>query len=350
MHHLYGRYRLPCTPLVPSVDTGVEYWSVELPRLATDSFATTCAMEIPMLAELRQRLEEQGYRAGVVPTQRLAHLREDIEARHRDGLFDQEFYQERLASFDWQPPESLADAQSIIVVAIPDPQRQITLTWKGGATPIIVPPTYLHWQQVDKRVEDALTDALSPMGYHVALANLPKKLTAVRSGLAAYGRNNVTYVPGLGSFHRLVILWSDLPCEGDNWRELRTMEACEKCQACRHACPTGAIHADRFLLHAERCLTFLNEKPPEVPFPDWVDPSWHNCLVGCLHCQRVCPENKQMRGWIEGDEVFTEEEAAHLLQGTAQEHLPPEMAAKLERLDLIELLEVLPRNLAPLLA
>jgi epoxyqueuosine reductase len=307
-------------------------------------------MEIPMLAELRQRLEEQGYKGGVLPARHLPDLREDIEARHRDGLFDQEFYEERLTSFDWQPPESLPGAQSIIVVAVPDPQRQIAFTWGGDSIPAIVPPTYLHWQDVDQRVENALTEALSPDGYQVALANLPKKLTAVRSGLAAYGRNNVTYVPGLGSFHRLVLLWSDLPCEEDNWRELRMMEACEKCQACRRACPTGAIHPDRFLLRAERCLTFLNEKPPEVPFPDWVDPSWHNCLVGCLHCQRVCPENKEVRDWIEGDEVFTEEETALLLKGTAQEYLPPEMVAKLQRLDLTELLEVLPRNLAALLA
>jgi epoxyqueuosine reductase len=302
-----------------------------------------------MLTELQQRLEEQGYRAGVVPAQQLGDLREDIEARHRDGLFDEEFYEERLTSFDWEPPDSLPSAQSVIVVAVPDPQRRITLTWQGVATPVIVPPTYLHWQDVDKRVEDAFTKALSQEGYQVALANLPKKLTAVHSGLAAYGRNNVTYVPGLGSFHRLVILWSDLPCDEDKWQELRMMEACEKCQACRRACPTRAIGPDRFLLHAEHCLTFLNEKPPEVPFPDWVDPSWHNCLVGCLYCQRACPENKQVRDWIEGDEVFTEEETTLLLEETPQEHLPPETVAKLERLDLTELLEVLPRNLSALL-
>lgn len=302
-----------------------------------------------MLAELQPQLEEQGYRAGVLPARRLGDLREDIEARHRDGLFHEEFYDERLTSFDWEPPDSLPDAQSIIVVAVPDPQRRMTFTWKGAAAPVIVPPTYLHWQDVDKRVEDALMEALAPKRYQVALANLPKKLTAVRSGLAAYGRNNVTYVPGTGSFHRLVILWSDLPCEEDDWQEPRMMVACEKCQACQRACPTGAIDPDRFLLRAERCLTFLNEKPPEVPFLDWVQPSWHNCLVGCLHCQRVCPENKQVRNWIEGDEVFTEEETAHLLEGTAQAHFPPQIVAKLERSGLTGLLEVLPRNLSALL-
>jgi hypothetical protein len=50
-----------------------------------------------------------------------------------------------------------------------------------------------------------------------------------------------------------------------------------------------------------------------------------------------------------GDEVFSEEETALLLEGTAPEHLPPKTREKLERLDLIDLLDVLPRNLRALL-
>ncbi|HJX39202.1 MAG TPA: 4Fe-4S double cluster binding domain-containing protein [Anaerolineae bacterium] len=302
-----------------------------------------------MLEEVLLQLVARGYRGGAVSTLHLHDLRADIEARHRDGLFEAEFYKERLTSFDFEPPEILPNATSIIAVALPDPQTQITFTWRREAVPAIVPPTYLHWCEVDKRVADALADILAPSGYRVALANLPKKLTAVRSGLAAYGKNNVSYVPGMGSFHRLVALWSDLPAKEDNWHDLRIMDACQKCQACQRACPTGAIASDRFLLHAERCLTFLNEKPAEVPFPEWVDPAWHNCLVGCLHCQRACPENKKVRDWIVGDELFSEEETALLLDGVAQERLPSETVAKLERLDLIELLEIIPRNLSALL-
>jgi len=302
-----------------------------------------------MLDELESRLQERGSVMRTLSTRRLVDLQRDIETHHRKGLFDKEFYSERLKSFDWAPPDSLPHAQSLIVVAVPDPQRRITFTWQGQSIPAIVPPTYLHWQEVDKQVFDLLAEVMGPAGHHLALANLPKKLTAVRSGLAAYGRNNVTYVPGMGSSHRLVVLWSDLPCEEGTWQELRMMDACEYCQACQRACPTGAISSDRFLLRAERCLTFLNEKPPEVPFPPWVDPSWHNCLVGCMRCQKVCPENKEVRDWVEGGEVLSEEETGLLLDGGAQDHLPPELVAKLERLDLIELLDVIPRNLGALL-
>ncbi|MCK5093868.1 MAG: hypothetical protein KAR18_04015 [Spirochaetes bacterium] len=51
-------------------------------------------------------------------------------------------------------------------------------------------------------------------------------------------------------------------------------------------CPTGAIDSNRLLIYGERCLTYFNERPGV--FPDWIEHSWHKCLVGCLECQRVC--------------------------------------------------------------
>lgn len=303
-----------------------------------------------MLTAVLTGLEELGYEVAAVSTRHLDGLRRDIQARYEDSLFDEEFYQERLTSFEWEPPASLPGAKSIFVVSVPDPPVRITFTWLEKPASVIVPPTYLHWRDVDRRVEKTMGEILDRSGYGVFLANLPKKLTAVRSGLAAYGKNNVTYVPGMGSFHRLVVLWSDVPCEEGQWQELRMMKPCEKCKACLRACPTGAIDPNRFLLRAERCLTFLNEKPQDVPFPSWVDPSWHNCLVGCLHCQRVCPENGEVKDWIERDEVFSEEETALLLDGVAIDELPSATAAKVERLDLTDLLEILPRNLSTLLS
>jgi epoxyqueuosine reductase len=302
-----------------------------------------------VLDQLQRWLGEQGYAGGILPSQHLADLREDIDARHGAGLLDEDLYHEYLASFDVEPPETPFRTSSIIAVAVPDPPRRITFARQGEPIPTIVPPTYLHWRELDKHVEEGVAEILGPMGHQVTLANLPKKLTAVRSGMAAYGRNNITYVPGMGSFHRLVVLWSDLPYDEDEWQELRMMEACDECRACQRACPTSAIDPDRFLLHAERCLTFLNEKPSEIPFPEWIDPSWHNCLVGCLRCQRVCPANKEVRDWVEGDEEFSEQETTLLLDGVDQERLAPETLAKLERLDLTDLLEVLPRNLKALL-
>lgn len=296
---------------------------------------------------VQNRLEEHGYRGRVVSTQRLADLEAGIEGHNAKGLIDGELYEEYLAEFEFDPPDDLRDAKSVIIVAVPHPPTRITFAVDGQPLPVFVPPTYLHYHEIDQQVQDLLAEALAPLGYRVAKATIPKKLLAVRSGLGRYGKNNICYVPGLGSFHLLVALWSDLPCPQDSWREPQMLEKCQTCTACLRKCPTGAITSERFLIRAERCITFHNEKPTDIPFAEWIDPSGHNCLVGCLHCQRVCPENKDVREWIEeAEEGFSEEETARLLEGVPLDRLPVPMVEKLQRLDLVRLLDVVPRNLS----
>ncbi len=302
-----------------------------------------------MTSLLFQLLEERSYQGRIVSIQRLHDLRDDIEAHYRKGLLDEAFYQECLTGFVFSPPESLPEAQSLIVVAVRQPQIRFIFAWNGKQIPAVVPPTYLHWRETDRQVESVLTGTLGPKGHRVAPAKLPKKLLAVRSGLATYGKNNIAYVAGMGSFHRLTAFYSDLLCEQDDWREPMMMERCQHCSACLHHCPTGAITSERFLLHAERCITFHNEKPGGVPFPEWLDPSWHNCLVGCLHCQRACPENRDCLAWIEEGAEFSAEETALLLGGTPLDQLPAGTAQKLRRWDMVDLLDILPRNLRVLL-
>ena len=315
---------------------------------------------IKMSEELFSQLEEWGYDGRVVAIQHLGDLQEEIEGRYRQGLFDEEFYQEWLTGFAFGPPDSLPEARSMIIVAVPQPQTRVTFTWacpersRRDREPVrlIIPPTYFE-QKTQKRVREFLARVLEPAGYRVAEAALPKKLLAVRSGLAAYGKNNISYVPGMGSFFGLVAVYSDLPAQEDNWREPQVMESCQSCSACLRHCPVGAIPSaplragtsERFLLHAERCITFHNEKPGDVPFPAWIDPAWHNCLIGCMHCQRVCPENREFLHWVEERVEFSQEETALLLQGVALDQLPPATAKKLEQSDTVDLLDVLPRNL-----
>jgi len=316
------------------------------------------------MEELFSQLKEHGYQGRIVSIQHLGDLQEEIEGRYRQGLFDKEFYQEWLTGFAFSPPDSLPEARSMIVVAVPQPQTRVTFTWAcpeprpehsrrgsrrdGEPVRFIIPPTYFE-QKTENRVRELLARVLEPAGYRVAEAVLPKKLLAVRSGLAAYGKNNISYVPGMGSFFGLVAVYSDLRAQEDNWQEPQMMETCQNCSACLRHCPVGAIPSERFLLRAERCITFHNEKPGDVPFPAWIDPSWHNCLVGCLHCQRVCPQNREFLHWVEERVEFSQEETALLLQGVALDQLPPATAKKLEQSDVVELLDVLPRNLGVLL-
>jgi epoxyqueuosine reductase len=298
--------------------------------------------------EVLTKLRGQGYQARLVSIDHLSELQEEFEGCLGQGLIDPELYETYLAGISFSLPDDLPEARSIIVVAVPQPRTRITFAWDREPVTAIVPPTYPE-RQMDLRVHAMLRRILEPEGYRVVAAVLPKKLLAVRSGMAAYGRNNITYIPGLGSFHGLVTAFSDGPALDDHWQEPQMMERCENCSACRNHCPTGAIAADRFLLHAERCISFHNEKPDAVPFPAWLDPSWHNCLVGCLHCQRICPENKEVWKRVEDGVSFSRRETAMLRTGLPFDQLPAATVEKLERVNLDAYAKALPRNLNALL-
>jgi epoxyqueuosine reductase len=305
------------------------------------------------MEELLSPMEERGYKGRIVSIQHLSDLQKEIEKHYKQGLLDEEFYQESFTWLTSNPPANLPEARSLIVVAIPQPQTRVTFTWNGETLPLLIPPTYVAYRKTNRQVEDLLVGILDPAGYRAVRAALPVKLLAVRSGLGAYGKNNICYVPEMGSFHRLVAFYSDFPCQEDNWQELQMMESCQNCSACLRNCPTGAIPSaplragtsERFLLHAERCITFHNERGGNFPFPAWLDPSWHNCLVGCLHCQKVCPQNKDFLEWVEEGAEFSQEETALILEGIPSDQLPVATVRKLEQLDMMEYLDGLPRNL-----
>jgi epoxyqueuosine reductase len=298
--------------------------------------------------ELMVRLEEEGMRGRLVSVQHVQDLHEEIDGRKKDGLLDEKLYEAYLNWFDFRLPDDMPDAQSLIVVAVPQDQVPVTFSLDGKDLSLIVPPTYCY--STDEPVRKLLLNILKSKGYDLIKAALPLKLLAVHSGLARYGVNNIAYVDGMGSFCRLVAFYTDLPCERDTWVESRSMAHCENCSACYKTCPSGAIDQNRFLVRAERCITFLNEKPGGVPFPAWVDPSWHNCVVGCLRCQKKCPMNRDRVSSFEKEVTFSQVETTQIIEGTSRDDLPVETARKLEELCIINYLNELPRNLSALFA
>lgn len=311
----------------------------------TRTEATTPSNATQTTEELLNHLAEHDCKARITSAKHIQDLQEEIEGQYNQGLLDKEFYHERLAYFDFRAPETLREAKSLIIVAIPRPQSQATFTWNGEKHALIVPPTYVANERTRRRIQKLLTEILAPKGYRVAPTALPLKLLATRSGLAEYGRNNICYVPNMGSFLQLTAFYSDLPCQKDNWQKPQMMKNCQNCHACQHNCPTNAIPNDRFLLHAERCIVYHNEKKGNIPFPTWISLSAHNCLVGCMHCQKICSQNKPFLQWIEEKEEFSQEETALLLQGASLNKLNTATKRKLKHLDLLEDADIIPRNL-----
>jgi epoxyqueuosine reductase len=300
----------------------------------------------PQLSEaLYESIEKQGFQGKIVSIAHLKELQEDIEVHRKKGLLYKELYDAYLASFDFECQRKLAGAHSLIIISVPQPQVRIMFVREDRSYPVIIPPTYNF--SGDDQVADLLEAHLEPQGYRLEKVRLPQKLLAVRSGLAQYGKNNITYVKGSGSFYRPVVFISDFPCEADSWREPAVMEQCDKCSACVKACPTAAVGSDRFLLHAECCLTFLNERPKD--FPKWLSPDWHNSLVGCMTCQKVCPANRDVLKWIESGVTFEHAETALILDGASHDQLSRKTLAKLKKLDMMEYYDVLGRNLRVLI-
>jgi len=299
----------------------------------------------PLTEELFLHLKQFGFAARVVSIQRLYELKDEIENRHTQGQLADEFYQERLNFYRFNPPGDLPSVKSLIVVAIPRPQTPVRFTTNGKKFTLILPPTYSGYSETSRKIGEILNEFFRNLGYRVASAALPLKLLAARSGLVEYGRNNVSYIPGMGSFFQLAAFYSNLPCVEDSWQEARMMDRCQHCRACQKTCPTGAIAADRFLLHAERCIVFHNERSGSHPFPSWIDPAVHHCLMGCMSCQQICLENKPFLNWFDDGQDFSAEETTLLLSGTPRAGLPAETVKKLESLELIDDVEKLPRNL-----
>ena len=287
----------------------------------------------------------KGIQAKIVSIEHVGELETEIMTLYQNGLLNPDLYNAYLASFDFACQQKFNNARSLIIASVPQPQIRITFYREDQAYPVIVPPTYYF--AIDNEVADLLKADLEPQGYRLQKVRLPDKLLAVRSGLAQYGKNNITYVEGTGSFQRPVAFISDYPCGQDSWGNASVLENCANCSACRKACPTNAIVSDWFQLYAERCLTFHNERTDA--FPQWLSPSWHNCLVGCMICQKVCPANKDVVKWIKSGATFDDEETNLILAGVSKERLAPKTLEKLKRLDLMSYYDVLPRNLKALI-
>jgi epoxyqueuosine reductase len=293
-------------------------------------------------------LLQEGCKVKVVSVEHIAELQSKILQRYANGELDAEFAKEYIPRFKFQAPPSLC-VKSIIIVAMPRPPTKAIFNYRGTKHAFILPPTYTAYDEKRLHIENLVAKAVGKDGYKIATPYLPLKLLAVQCGLAKYGRNNIAYVEGMGSFMRLTAVYTDMPTKEDSWGKAEVMPQCENCGLCQNACPTGAIQTDRFLLHAERCLTYHNEKDGSVPFPSWIRPEWHNCVVGCMKCQAACPQNRPYLKQVGETAEFTEEETQLLLKGTPSERIPEATKQKMKLLSLTDYLSMMPRNLSVLI-
>jgi epoxyqueuosine reductase len=290
-------------------------------------------------------LEKHGFKGAVVPVCRVKDLQSGMKIFLDDKNLNKDLYIRYLSRINFQIPESIPETGSIIIVAAQQPQVAVKFNFNRQEFSFAIPPTYST--QTDNEVVDCLTGYLDKNGYRILNAILPEKQLAVHSGLATYGKNNIAYINGWGSFFRLTSYYSDMPPGSDKWNDFNLLDQCADCNACIKKCPTKAISNNEIRILAERCLTFMNEGPDE--YPEWVDPRWHKCLIGCMLCQNVCPVNRQFSRYTEFGCSFTEAETVLILQRSLKDTIPGVTANKLKNLGMFEEYEAFRRNLQLLL-
>jgi epoxyqueuosine reductase len=240
-------------------------------------------------------------------------VRREIDHRARAGELESTFYRRRLSWFRYLDGVDLPATRSVLVVAAPKPAHRLVFHLGEHPFEATVPPTYRSGGSTFSGLTRGLR--AGPLhGFGLVRLPAPAKAIAVHLGLAVYGRNNITYTEATGSYHFLAVYATDADLGAgrrvDGEAE-RALPRCRTCRLCLGACPTGAIGEDRFLLRAERCVAYLSEHAG--PWPSWLAPAAHDCLVGCLVCQEVCPENKGRLRVERVKQAFNSEETEILL-------------------------------------
>jgi epoxyqueuosine reductase len=301
-----------------------------------------------MIDTLKEWAADRGYRVGWGPAEVVRRARAAIRDRRDLDELDEEFCRDQL-EFLFDVDES-GGGETVVVVAIPRPAHRVGFEVGDGRFDALLPPTYLRYRATFEEVRQDLAANGLP-GAQVEHLTAPLKTVATMLGLVRYGRNNIAYAEGIGSYMQLCAYTTDaeLPISEDRpVIEPELLAECEECTICQSACPTKAISDDRVLLHAERCITLANEYPGE--WPDAISSRAHHSLIGCLLCQRACPANPKLE--IDDAGVcFSADETRSLMDGDdpADSHAENGIRAKLAVLGQPQFEPVLGRNLRALL-
>ncbi len=236
--------------------------------------------------------------------------------------------------------------KSLVIIALPSPPLYVDIAWESQTLKAVVPPAYLYRDRQLSVIKSIVSRVFEEYGLHSYPVVLPKKMLAAISGFGQYGRNNILYIPGLGSCHRLTVFASDMAADKTAMQENIVMNRCAACGICARKCPTGAIGRNGGIINADRCLTYHNEMGDSLP--EWLQSGWHNSLVGCTRCQEFCPENRGL--WNSKKAAsFSVEDTQAVMENAAFDTLNAGLRTQLKDLCLDRYYGVLSRNIRLLL-
>jgi epoxyqueuosine reductase len=263
------------------------------------------------------------YRSRLLPVDRFLELQKEFDGIRKGGALSthKNFVQE-IGILGFSVPKDFPQARSVAVVATFSKTMTADFLVDGQARQIVVPPQY-YTDGLNAGTLQAVVrgEILKAPGARVVdvTERVPLKLLAARSGLGRYGRNNLIFVDGMGSCNLLWAFLTDVPAADDPWTELEVLDACNHCSHCDRACPTGCIPRGDFVIDSGRCLTLYNEN--DGKFPNFVLPSMHHALMGCLKCQTSCPVDRGFAGITASLGEVSAEDTRKILDGRPDDPL-----------------------------
>jgi len=302
-----------------------------------------------MQKEIIEWAHSRGMLAAIGSTDFIADANDKITQLRDKGELDQLIFRCYMKWLENRRDFSYQAFKSVIVLALQRPAHIVSFEMSNGPFEVLFPPTYVKYDEIFKIY---FTDFIKYFGNKLGEAQLvkaPLKTLAVKMGLAAYGKNNITYVEKFGSYHQLMAFATEKelkPYNGfNNNDEAKQLLQCTDCSICTTLCPTKAISRERFLLSAVRCLTFFNEREGELPADVRLHSNLQPCFIGCMVCQEFCPVNKGLLQIERTGISFNRKETQDILNGENDIEVRKCIRKKLEELGILDCEFILGRNL-----
>jgi len=248
-------------------------------------------MDSKMLQEYSIELEKINSVFGILDFNRIVELQEEMFSQNNISPLMNNHYSDNYYDFEIYKNNKIIN--SIFIIATPSPFYVLRIKSPKKSVDLVIPPNYANRNVILENIKSITTNIFVKYGYSTFPIILPKKLLAVHSGLAQYGNNGLIYIKGMGSYCRLTAFASDYKNNNNPWIKPSMLKSCKGCGKCVKNCPSKALTHGTPWVNINKCITEYNEK--EGVFPNWFHNEWHNCVIGCIKCQEICPYNNDKK-------------------------------------------------------
>ncbi len=238
-----------------------------------------------------------GYdRVGVASVEDFTFFREQVEARPEMYEWAVQGFMQVLSGVS--PTRVMPSARSIIVTITDLLKESFPDSLVGSIGRLYLARFFKSQRYVVHSVRlKLMRDFLQEQGLTIEKRmTIPARQSAVRAGLATFGRNNFAFAEGLGSYFGITTFLVDADLDHD---EPTFSAPCpEGCRLCVDACPSGSLY-EPFHMDPRKCVAYVSyagtglvegRTPGSIPLS--MRKKMGRWIYGCDACQDVCPRSR----------------------------------------------------------